>query len=106
MSPLQKTRPLQKSMPSTQIKENKLKTTKIVMELTITATVVKQSLTLTTKIPIIAIPTTQTPEMTKNRKLSAHYVRPEAEPTTPQENAIVEPMQQIERVLGLGDRWD
>ena len=62
--------------------------------ITITATVVERTLTLTTQAPNVARITTQTIEMTANPKLSTHLVRPVVKITTPQRNAFLEPMQQ------------
>ena len=42
----------------------------------------KQSLTLTTNVPIVAMLTKQTNEMTGGKELSAHTVRPVAKTTT------------------------
>ena len=59
-------------------RKTQLETTKIALASTITITVVKKTLTLTTKMPISAMPTTQTTEMTENQELSNQPVRPVA----------------------------
>ena len=52
------------------------------------------------------MPTVQTTEKTENQELSTHPVKPVAKRTTPQRNAILESMQQTERLLGIEDRWN
>ena len=64
-------------------KKTKLKAKRIVLAVTMILTVPKQPLTLTAKMTIIVLLTTQTTEMTENRKLSNHPVRPVAKPTIP-----------------------
>ena len=61
-----------------------LKTTKVELAKTITTRVFKQTLTLRTKMPKTAMLTIHTIEITGNRKLSTHLVRPVAKATTPQ----------------------
>ena len=65
-------------MSSTQVREGpKVKATLILLATIITTiTVVNQNLTLTTKMPIIAIPTKQTTKTTRNQELGTHHVRP------------------------------
>ena len=65
-------------MSSTQVREGlKVKATLILLATIITTiTVVNQNLTLTTKMPIIAIPTKQTNKTTRNQELGTHHVRP------------------------------
>ena len=67
---------------------------------------VKQTITpTTTKAPVMAMPLMQTTETTKNQKLSTNPVRPLVKRTTPQRSAVLEPMQQTDRLLGTEDRW-
>ena len=57
-------------------------------------TVVNKFLTLTIKLPHLAMLTIQTSQMTENRELSTHTVRTVAKPTTPQGFVNLGPMQQ------------
>ena len=77
--------------------ENKIhfKTTQIVLENTKTTTVVQQTLTRTTGLPMLPTLTTQTNELTENHELSTHSVRPIAKPTGPERNTFLEPFEQI-----------
>ena len=59
------------------------------MAITITTTVVKQTLTKTTKMPKVAMATKQTTEITENQELSAQTVRHETKPTTSQRNVTL-----------------
>ena len=52
------------------------------------------------------MPKVQTTEMTENQALSSNPVRPVAKRTKPRKNDFLEPMQQIDRVLGIEDRWN
>ena len=72
----------------------------------IVTTVVKQILTLVPKMPFLATLTIQPTEMTVNHEQSTHFVRPVAKRTTPQRNAILELMQQIDSILGTKVRWE
>ena len=87
--------------------ENKiqLKITQTKLAKTRTRKVAKQTLAPTTGLPILPTSTTQTTEMTENKKLSTYSMRPVAKPTTPQRKAILEPIEQIDCTLGIKDRW-
>ena len=75
-------------------RKTKVKATKTVLvRITPKTAVVKQTLTLTPKEPILVMITTQTTEITENREMSTHPLLPVAKPTTPQMNGSLEPMQ-------------
>ena len=52
------------------------------------------------------MPTMQTTEITENHELSTHPVRTVAKRATLHGNAILEPMQQMDRLLGTENRWN
>ena len=67
---------------------------------------VKQTLTLETRMPIILTQKTQTTEKTENQELSTQPVTPVPKPTTqqspqsPQRKTSLEPMHQVDHLLG------
>ena len=63
-------------------------------------------LTPTARIPMIPTPTTQATETTKSQELHAHLERTVVKPTAPRRNAVLKPIRQIDRLLGIEDRWD
>ena len=70
-------------------------------------TLVKQTLTPTTTKPsVMAMPTVQASEEKENQGLSTQPVKLVAKRTTPERNAILEPMQQTDRLLAIEDRWN
>ena len=72
-------------------------------------TMAKRTLTLrttATKTPILSVILKQITETTENPELSTHSVRPMAKGNTPERNAILEPMQQTDCLLGIEDRQD
>ena len=77
--------------------------TKITTKILVILTVVKQTLTPITKRRVMALPIVQTTEKTKNQELSNH---PVAKQTTLKRNAILEPMQQLDHLLGMEDQWN
>ena len=52
------------------------------------------------------MPTMQTTEITENHELSTHPVRTVAKRAALHGNAILEPMQQLDRLLGTKNRWN
>ena len=72
----------------------------------ITMVVPKQTLTPTTKLQTIPEQKIQRIKETKDLYLSSQPLRPVVELTTPQRNATLEQMQQIDRLHGKDDRTD
>ena len=69
-------------------------------------TMFRQTLSPTaTKPSVKTLPTVQTGEIRENQELSTDPVRPVAKRTNPQINAILELMQQTDRLLEIKDRW-
>ena len=73
---------------------------------TITMVVPKQTLTPTTKLQTIPKQAIQIIRETKVLDLSSHPVRHVVELITPQRTAILEQMQQTDRLHGIDDRKD
>ena len=83
--------------------ENKLRVIKIILE---TKTVMSIPLTRTATSTILTTTTETVTQPKENQKLFTHPVRHVARQTIPQRDAIIEPMQPIDRLPGRRDRKD
>ena len=93
------------SAVNSQERKTKPKTPQLMLATTITK-MVKQTLTLVTRLPTISTQTKRTTEMTKNRELFTHPLRPTVNSTIPQKIATLEQTQLTDRLPGTDDRKD
>ena len=91
------------SVDSRKNSENKLKIIKIILE---TKTVTPIPLARTATSTVIITTTKNSNRAEKSQKLFTHPVRHVEKQTTPQRNAILEPMQPMDRLTSIEDRKD